>query len=154
VRGRGMYSSLGSWEKTAPAVFAEPARAITRNIIVIAVGFLPLLLAPLTPYKTVGTLLAFMLLTAGVGTLLLLPALVKMLEKQLFVTKKVMGPTCNCAACVLSSVTLVLLIAISLQQYVTLGWTTLTWISVIAIPIMAIGCGLLSRREKCKLQNV
>jgi len=154
VRGRRMYSSLGSWEKTAPAVFAEPARAITRNIIVIAVGFLPLLLAPLTPYKTVGTLLAFMLLTAGVGTLLLLPALVKMLEKQLFVTKKVMGPTCNCAACVLSSVTFVLLIAISLQQYVTLGWTTLTWISVIAIPIMAIGCGLVSRREKCKLQNV
>jgi len=154
VRGRRMYSSLDSWEKTAPAVFAEPARAITRNIIVIAVGFLPLLLAPLTPYKTVGTLLAFMLLTAGVGTLLLLPALVKMLEKQLFVKKKVMGPTCNCAACVLSSITLVLLIVVSLQQYVTLGWTTLTWISVIAIPIMAIGCGLLSRREKCKLQNV
>jgi len=154
VRGRRMHSSLGSWEKTAPAVFAEPARAITRNIIVIAVGFLPLLLAPLTPYKTVGTLLAFMLLTAGVGTLLLLPALVKMLEKQLFGPKKVMGPTCNCAACVLSSLTLVLLIVVSMQQYVTLGWSTLTWISVIAIPVMATGCGLLSRREKCKLQNV
>jgi len=154
VRGRRMYLSLGSWEKTSPAVFAEPARAITRNIIVIAVGFLPLLLAPLTPYKTVGTLLAFMLLTAGVGTLLLLPALVKMLEKQLFVTKKVMGPTCNCAACMLSSITLVLLIVVSLQQYATLGWTTLTWIGVITIPVMAVGCGLLSRREKCKLQNV
>jgi len=154
VRGRRMYSSLGSWEKTSSAVFAEPARAITRNIIVIAVGFLPLLLAPLTPYKTVGTLLAFMLLTAGVGTLLLLPALVKILEKQLFVTKKVMGPTCNCAACVLSSITLVLLIVVSMQQYATVGWTILTWISVIAIPVVAIGCGLLSRREKCKLQNV
>jgi len=154
VRGRKMYLSLGSWEKTSPAVFAEPARAITRNIIVIAVGFLPLLLAPLTPYKTVGTLLAFMLLAAGVGTLLLLPALVKMLEKQLFVKKKVMGPTCNCAACVLSSITLVLLIVVSLQQYAAAGWTTLTWISVIAIPVIVIGCGLLSRREKCKLQNI
>jgi len=154
VRGRRMYSSLGSWEKTASAVFAEPARAITRNIIVIAVGFLPLLLAPLTPYKTVGTLLAFMLLTAGVGTLLLLPALVKILEKHLFAPKKVVGLTCNCAACALSSITLVVLIAISLQQYATVGWTNLTWISVIAIPVMAIGCGLLSRREKCKLQNV
>jgi len=138
VRGRRMYSSLHSWEKTAPAVFAEPARAITRNIIVIAVGFLPLLLAPLTPYKTVGTLLAFMLLTAGVGTLLMLPALVKILEKHLFATKKVMGPTCNCAACVISSVTLVLLVTITLHQY----------------PVMVIGCGLLSRRQKCKLQNV
>jgi len=154
VRGRRMYSSLGSWEKTSSAVFAEPARAITRNIIVIAVGFLPLLLAPLTPYKTVGTLLAFMLLTAGVGTLLMLPALVKILEKQLFVTKKIMGATCNCAACVLSSITLVLLIVVSMQQYVIIKWTSLTWIGVIAIPVMAIGCGLLSRREKCKLQNI
>jgi len=154
VRGRRMYLSLGSWEKTSPAVFAEPARAITRNIIVIAVGFLPLLLAPLTPYKTVGTLLAFLLLTAGIGTLLILPPLVKILEKYLFAPRKLMGPTCNCAACVLSSVTLVLLVTISLQQYATVGWTTLTWISVIAIPVMAIGCGLLSRREKCKLQNV
>ncbi|MDL1960474.1 MAG: MMPL family transporter [Deltaproteobacteria bacterium] len=152
VRGRRMYSSLGSWQKTAPMVFAEPARAITRNIIVIAVGFLPLLLAPLTPYNTVGTLLAFMLVTAGLGTLLLLPALIKILEKRLFVTKKVMGPTCNCSACVISSVTLVLLVTISLYQYATVvGWTTLTWISVIAIPVMATGCGLLSRREKCKL---
>jgi len=154
VRGRRIYSSLGSWEKTAPVVFAEPARAITRNIIVIAVGFLPLLLAPLTPYKTVGILLAFLLLTAGVGTLLMLPALIKVLEKRLFVTKKVMGPTCNCSACVISSATLVLLVVVSLQQYVVVGWTALTWISVIAIPIVVTGCGLLSRREKCKLQNV
>jgi len=153
VRGRRLYSSLGSWEKTAPAVFAEPARAITRNIIVIAVGFLPLLLAPLTPYKTVGTLLAFMLLTAGIGTLLMLPALVRILEKHMFVTKKAMGLTCNCTACGISSVTIVLLVAISLHQYATVGWTSLTWISVIAIPVMAIGCGFLSRREKCKLQN-
>jgi len=154
VRGRRLYLSLGSWEKTAPAVFAEPARAITRNIIVIAVGFLPLLLAPLTPYKTVGTLLAFLLLAAGVGTLLILPSLVKILEKYLFAPEKVMGLTCNCAVCVLSSITLVLLIVVSMQQYVTSKWTTFTWIGVIAIPVMAIGCGLLSRREKCKLQNL
>ena len=32
------------WEATAPKVFGEPARAIARNIIVIAAGFLPLLL--------------------------------------------------------------------------------------------------------------
>jgi len=154
VRGRRIYSSLGSWNKAAPAVFAEPARAITRNIIVIAVGFLPLLLSHLVAYKTVGTLLASMLMASGIATLLVLPALVKILEKHLFVAKQVMGPTCNCAACVISSVTLVLLLAISLQQYTTVDWTTLTWIGVIAIPVMAIGCGLLSRREKCKIQNV
>jgi len=154
VRGRRMYLSLGSWEKTAPAVFAEPARAITRNIIVIAVGFLPLLLAPLTPYKTVGVLLAFLLLTAGIGTLLILPPLVKILEKYLFAPKKLMGLTCNCAVCVLSSVALVLLIVVSMQQYVIIKWATLTWISVIAIPVMAVGCGMSSRRQKCKILNM
>ena len=79
-----MYPSFNSWEKTSPAIFAEPARAIMRNIIVIAVGFLPLLLAPLTPYKTVGALLAAILLVSGAATLLLLPALMKVLEKKLF----------------------------------------------------------------------
>jgi len=154
VRGRRIYLSLGSWDKAAPAVFSEPARAITRNIIVIAVGFLPLLLSHLVAYRTVGTLLASMLMASGVATLLILPALVKILEKHLFAPKKVMGLTCDRDVCVVSSITLVLLMAISLQQYATAGWTTLIWISVIAIPVMAIGCGLLSRREKCKPQNI
>jgi len=39
-------------------MFQDPARAITRNAITISVGFLPLLLAPLVPYKTVGFFLA------------------------------------------------------------------------------------------------
>ena len=71
----------GNWESAVPPVFGEPARAITRNIIVIATGFTPLLLAPLTPYKTVGVLLATILLVSGVATLIILPALVRVLEK-------------------------------------------------------------------------
>ncbi|ARN56443.1 efflux RND transporter permease subunit [Sedimentisphaera salicampi] len=85
ARTRALYPQFGnSWKKTVPAVFAEPALAITRNIIVLAVGFLPLILAPLTPYKTVGILLATILSVSGVGTLLLLPALVRVFEKRLF----------------------------------------------------------------------
>ncbi|MCK4887093.1 MAG: MMPL family transporter [Planctomycetes bacterium] len=153
VRSRQMYSSFGTWEKTAPAIFAEPARAITRNVIVIAVGFLPLLLAPLTPYNTVGTLLASILLVSGAATLLILPSLIRVLEKRLFAAKKVLGTGCNCVTCSISSVTLVALIAITLHQYAAVGWDKLTWVSVVAIPVMAISCGLLSRREKCKILN-
>lgn len=151
ARGRAMYEQIGSWEKTAPAVFGEPARAITRNIIVIAAGFLPLLLAPLVPYKTVGILLATILLVSGFATLFLLPALASVLKKRLFVVGKVMGPTCNCATCVISSTAMVVLLAVNLHQYARIGWTVLTWVSLAAIPLLALICGILSRREKCKL---
>ncbi len=153
ARSRQMYSDHQSWKKTAPAVFAEPARAITRNIVVIAVGFLPLLLAPLTPYKTVGTLLATILLVSGIGTLLLLPAMITLLEKHLFPKNKVLGAGCNCAVCFFSSAALVALIALTLRQFTPDGWDKLTWIALLLIPIMAISCGILSRREKCKLLN-
>ncbi|RKY13046.1 MAG: RND transporter [Planctomycetota bacterium] len=153
ARSREMYASFGSWEKTVPVIFAEPALAITRNVIVIAVGFLPLLLAPLTPYNTVGTLLASILLVSGVATLLILPSLVRVLEKRLFADKKVLGASCNCVTCSVSSITMVALIAITLHQYTTAGWGKLTWFSVIAIPVLAMSCGLLSRRGKCKILN-
>ncbi|MCK5001042.1 MAG: MMPL family transporter, partial [Anaerohalosphaera sp.] len=126
VRSRQMYASLGTWKNTVPTIFAEPARAITRNIIVVAVGFLPLLLAPLTPYNTVGILLATILLVSGVATLLILPALVRVLEKRLFTAKKVLGAGCNCVTCSISSITIVALIAITFHQYSTVGWTKLT----------------------------
>ncbi len=75
VRTESLYGRLGSWPKTAVAMFQEPARAIARNALVVAIGFLPLLLAPLNPYKTVGLLLATILLCSAIVTLLLLPAL-------------------------------------------------------------------------------
>jgi len=61
-------------------MFGEPSRAITRNVIVIAVGFLPLLLSNLIPYKTVGALLASILVLSGIVTLLLLPALIQIFK--------------------------------------------------------------------------
>jgi len=84
ARTRRLYGRYGSWRATAPHVFGEPARAIGRNIIVIATGFTPLLLAPLMPYRTVGALMATILLVSGVAALLLLPALIRLLEKRLF----------------------------------------------------------------------
>ena len=56
--------------------FQEPARALTRNALIIAIGFLPMLFASLTPYIIVGALLASIMLLSWLVTLLLLPALI------------------------------------------------------------------------------
>lgn len=61
--------------KTLQAMFDEPARAISRNAIVISIGFTPLLLAPLVPYITVGVFLASIMAVSALVTLLLLPVL-------------------------------------------------------------------------------
>jgi len=83
-RGREMYKETGNWHEASIRMFREPAKAISRNAIVIAFGFMPLLLAPLVPYRTVGFFLAMIMLVSWLATLFILPALVKILEKKLF----------------------------------------------------------------------
>lgn len=80
VRARASLRSTGSWQETSQVMFGEPSRAIVRNLVVIAVGFLPLLLATLIPYRTVGVILAAILVLSGVVTLLLLPSLISLLR--------------------------------------------------------------------------
>ena len=89
-RARVEYAETGSWQKSVGLMFREPASAITRNVLVIAIGFLPLLAAPLIPYKTVGIFLCAIMALSGAVTLLALPAILKLLEKVLFkrVSKK------------------------------------------------------------------
>lgn len=84
ARSRRLRSHKNSWKGTLPAVFGEPARAIVRNVIVIGVGFLPLLAASLVPYQTVGAFISAILLLAGAVTLLLMPAIIKLFEGRLF----------------------------------------------------------------------
>jgi hypothetical protein len=66
------------------------------------------------------------------------------------------GPTpasvgCSCVFCLIVSVATVVLVAMNLHQYWELGWSKLAWISIIAIPIMALVCGMMSRRQACKM---
>lgn len=84
ARGRYLQRKTGSWELGIKAVFGEPARAITRNVVVIGVGFLPLLIAPLVPYQTVGVFISSILLFAGLASLLILPAVLTQFEKLFF----------------------------------------------------------------------
>jgi len=150
ARGRQMQPAHGSWRETIPAVFGEPARAIARNIVIIAAGFLPLLLAPLVPYKTVGVLMATILLVSGVATLLLLPALMRLLQRRLFAPRPAMGPACNCVLCLASSAAAVALLALTLHQFHFRNWHALTWVGLGGVVLLACICGILSRRQKCK----
>ncbi|MFP4058308.1 MAG: MMPL family transporter [Candidatus Brocadiia bacterium] len=150
ARSRTAMEARGSWAEAAGPMFGEPARAITRNIIVIAVGFLPLLAAPLMPYKTVGFFMAAILAISGVATLFVLTALVRMLEGVLFRhVKEPVSVSCNCAVCLVSSVAMVVLVALTIHQYAVVGWSTLTWVGAAAIPVLALICGRMSRRQAC-----
>jgi predicted RND superfamily exporter protein len=150
-RARAEFAETGSWQKSVGLMFGDPAKAISRNVLVIAIGFLPLLAAPLIPYKTVGIFLCAIMALSGAVTLLALPAILKLLEKLLF--KGIGQPksvTCNCGFCLIISIAITVLLALNLKQYWQLGWSKMAVISLIAIPILVLSCGIMSRRQACK----
>lgn len=76
-RAREVHKEVGDgWGKVAEVMFTGPGRAIIRNAIVVAVGFLPLLAAPLVPYKTVGFFMFAIMTISGLATLFILPSMV------------------------------------------------------------------------------
>ncbi|MCP4608031.1 MAG: MMPL family transporter [Planctomycetes bacterium] len=150
-RARAEYAETGSWQKSVGLMFGEPASAISRNVLVIAIGFLPLLAAPLIPYKTVGIFLCAIMALSGAVTLLALPAILKLLEKVLF--RGIGQPksvTCNCGFCLIISIAITVLLALNLKQYWQLGWSKMAVLSLIAIPVLVLSCGIMSRRQACK----
>ena len=80
-RTRQLYNKTGSWPRTAELMSGPPARAITRNAIIIAVGFLPLLLSNLMPYRSVGVFLASIMIVSSMGTLVIIPAVIQTLDR-------------------------------------------------------------------------
>ncbi|HET6417307.1 MAG TPA: MMPL family transporter [Polyangiales bacterium] len=82
-RARSIQAVTGDWKETMALMFQEPGRAITRNAIVIAIGFLPLLAAPLVPYNTVGFLMAAIMAVSSIVTVLLLPSLMMQIQNWL-----------------------------------------------------------------------
>lgn len=87
-RMRTLAAEMGSFADAAIHIFEEPARAIARNAIVIALGFIPLFFAALVPYITVGAFMASIMAISGLATLLLLPALMSLTAGWLFDNKK------------------------------------------------------------------
>ncbi len=154
-RARASHALTGSWQESTGVMFGEPARAIARNVLVIAIGFLPLLAAPLIPYKTVGIFLCAIMALSGAVTLLALPAIITLAERILFRRIDESKPsTCKCAFCFVISMAVVVLVAVNLHQYWELGWGTMAFLSVAAIATMTVACGLLSRRQACRTAAV
>lgn len=81
-RCRAIYRETGDWPATVDEVYKGPARAISRNAVVIAVGFTPLLFAPLVPYITVGFFLAMIMAVSAVVTVILLPAVIHQVKDK------------------------------------------------------------------------
>jgi predicted RND superfamily exporter protein len=83
-RAREETKKLGSWDKAVVQMFKEPAAAISRNAITVAIGFLPLLAAPLVPYRTVGAFLALIMGVSWLATLFILPPLLSLFRRRIF----------------------------------------------------------------------
>jgi predicted RND superfamily exporter protein len=83
-RAREVYKQTNDIKQTFTVMFDEPATAITRNALVIALGFTPLLFAPLVPYITVGIFLASIMAISALVTLLILPAVMTMGKRIVF----------------------------------------------------------------------
>jgi len=153
-RARVSYAEKGSWKAGAAEMFGEPARAIARNVLVIAIGFLPLLAAPLVPYKTVGIFLCAIMALSGAVTLIILPAILTVAEKRLFaVAAAPQSAKCNCAFCFVISLASVVLVLLNVHQFGKMGFNSFVWISVAAIPVLAVLCGVMSRRQACRARD-
>jgi len=83
-RFRAHYKETGNLNETMQWVTkGEPTVAIARNAIVVGLGFLPLVLATLTPYVTVGLFFGSLALFAGITTIFFLPALIETFKGKL-----------------------------------------------------------------------
>lgn len=91
-RSRKIYVKTGSWKETLPLMYGAPARAISRNVLVIAIGFLPMLISSLIPYRTTSLLLSSIMLTSGVLTLIAMPAIITVASKWFFAGAKLEVP--------------------------------------------------------------
>lgn len=151
-RARATYATTGSWKDSVAEMFGEPARAISRNVLVIAIGFLPLLAAPLVPYKTVGIFLCAIMALSGIVTLMVLPAILTVGEKRLLKPAKApQSVGCNCGFCIIIAVAAVVLIALNLHQSWHMSLGHLALFALLVIPSAALICGILSRRQACRM---
>lgn len=87
-RFREKYRDTHDLRATSTWIFGSPARAIARNALVISLGFLPLVLATLTPYVTVGLFFASLMAFSAASTLLVLPALLHLFGEKLLAGAK------------------------------------------------------------------
>lgn len=90
-RFRELLARTGSTAGALAGFFEEPARALTRNALIVALGFTPLFLSSLVPYVVVGAFLSGILLASWFTTMVVLPAGVSFGRHHDVITPDVIG---------------------------------------------------------------
>jgi predicted RND superfamily exporter protein len=83
-RSRNIHRETGDFEKTYNEMFEGLGRAIGRNVLVIAIGFVPMFFSTLVPYITVGSFFFAIMMVSGAVTMLLLPSIFIVLRRRMF----------------------------------------------------------------------
>lgn len=87
-RAKDIHAETNDFAKTIDLLFESTGRAISRNVMIIAIGFLPLFFAALVPYQTVGTFFFLIMMMSGFATLFILPSISNVFSKSLFKTQE------------------------------------------------------------------
>ena len=83
-RAHGIHRETGDFSKTYREMFEGLARAISRNVLVIAIGFVPMFFSVLVPYVTVGSFFFAIMIVSGAVTMFLLPSIFIALGERMF----------------------------------------------------------------------
>lgn len=139
----------GSWSKTVEVMFGSPARALFKNALVISIGFLPLFVSPLVPYRTVGFFMFMIMLTASVGTLLILPALMTCFSSLVFEAQPG-RMICSCRKCIFLAVFVAATVVYVLLGYSLTSLNVAGMIALAVVVLMSGVCFLISKRSLCQ----
>ncbi|HKK21734.1 MAG TPA: efflux RND transporter permease subunit [candidate division Zixibacteria bacterium] len=82
-RMKMIHARTNDFNATFHEIFEGTGRAISRNVMVIAIGFVPMLFSSLVPYITVGSFFLAIMVVSGLVTMLLLPAILVVFHKSL-----------------------------------------------------------------------
>ncbi len=147
-RSRARYEKTKNWQDAARYTFGGPGRAIARNAIVVAVGFLPLLAAPLIPYQTVGFFMAAIMFTSCLGTFFILPAIIS--SSPSHIEERETHFLCHGGECAFFGTIVVLAIIYILSGYTKMPWRTIFYIVLPTFLFSFFICAFVFKEEVCK----
>jgi predicted RND superfamily exporter protein len=82
-RLRMIHKRTHDFRESFHEIFEGTGRAISRNVLVIAIGFIPMMFSTLVPYITVGSFFLAIMVVSGLVTMLLLPSITKVFSRTL-----------------------------------------------------------------------
>ncbi len=148
-RSMELRKEHADWNSIAEKMFAGPGRAIVRNALVVAIGFLPLMVAPLVPYQTVGFFMFAIMAVSAAATLLIIPALFSWYP-VLLEAPAPGGIAGNRGHCLLTAVAAGLSVAYVMWGYDLASWKPTVYVTLAVIVAGAFLCHLVSGKTACR----